>query len=215
MEAFDLFPRGAGRWQTNAAAERAIDAAAAYFSARSLAAFSREHDHMFPVAVRGADQRVQDAILRAWSSHRSDLAAGRALYGAAIEMDPEHEGGTFVLAPLMQGEDISGLLYVQADDPRFHDPKDLDALVQFSRMFVSALLGPPVRLAGLYDFLERTPSGEVARQQLLVLLERHEWNIARVARALNVTRTTIYKRLERYGLERVRIPKGVLPARLA
>ena len=129
MEAFDLFPRGAGRGQTNAAAERAIDAAAAYFSARSLAAFSREHDHMFPVAVRGADQRVQDAILRAWSSHRSDLAAGRALYGAATEMDPEHKGGTFVLAPLMQGEDISGLLYVQADDPRFHDPKDLDALV--------------------------------------------------------------------------------------
>jgi hypothetical protein len=209
MESFDLFQRGAEPGRPNAAAERAVDATAAYFSARVVVAMAQEHDAMLPVAVRGADRRVLDGIARTWSLRRSDLAEGRALYGVAGEVDAGRDGGAFVLAPVMEGGRLSGLLYVQSDEPRFRDPKDLDALVQFSRMLASALLGPPVTLSTLHDFLERTPSDEVSRQQLLLLLERHEWNIARVSRALGVTRTTIYKRLERYGVERVKIPKTI------
>jgi hypothetical protein len=209
MEAFDLFQRDADSGQANAAAQRAVDATVAYFSARVVVALAQEHESMLPVAVRGADRKVLDGIARAWSSRRSDLAEGRALYGTAAEVDPAQERGAFVLAPVMEAGRLSGLLYVQTDEPRFRDPKDLDALAQFSRMVASAFVGPPVTLTALHDFLERTPSDEVSRQQLLLLLERHEWNIARVARALKVTRTTIYKRLERYGVERVRIPKTV------
>jgi transcriptional regulator of acetoin/glycerol metabolism len=49
----------------------------------------------------------------------------------------------------------------------------------------------------------------VARAQLIALLDRNEWNIARVARLMRVTRRTIYLRLDRYGVERKRVRKTV------
>jgi transcriptional regulator of acetoin/glycerol metabolism len=48
---------------------------------------------------------------------------------------------------------------------------------------------------------------EEARLQLLSLLERHEWNIAEVARLMSVTRRTVYMRLRSFGIERRRVPK--------
>ena len=48
---------------------------------------------------------------------------------------------------------------------------------------------------------------EEARLQMLSLLERHEWNIAEVARLLSVTRRTVYMRLRSFGIERKRVPK--------
>jgi len=37
---------------------------------------------------------------------------------------------------------------------------------------------------------------------LMLLLSRNEWNIARVARLLGVSRVTVYHRLAKYGLSR-------------
>src|SRR5512139_2762623 len=53
---------------------------------------------------------------------------------------------------------------------------------------------------------ETSPTEE-ARLQLLSLLERHEWNIAEVARLLGVTRRTVYMRLRSFGIERRHVPK--------
>ena len=49
--------------------------------------------------------------------------------------------------------------------------------------------------------------GEIERRRLVAALERHEWNIARVARLIGVTRRTIYLRLKRYKIDRRRVPK--------
>ena len=49
--------------------------------------------------------------------------------------------------------------------------------------------------------------GEIERRRLLAALERHEWNIARVARLMGVTRRTVYLRLKRYKIDRRRVPK--------
>jgi transcriptional regulator of acetoin/glycerol metabolism len=57
------------------------------------------------------------------------------------------------------------------------------------------------------SYLELTAPHEVRRHQLLLLLERHEWNVARVARAMGCARMTIYSWLARYGIERRRIRK--------
>jgi transcriptional regulator of acetoin/glycerol metabolism len=57
------------------------------------------------------------------------------------------------------------------------------------------------------DYLAQTPAEQVARAQLIALLDRNEWNIARVARLMRVTRRTIYLRLDRYGVERKRVRK--------
>lgn len=215
MEAFDLFPAASGVGQHNAAAERTVDAATAYFSARAVIAFAADREGFVPLAVRGAEHRVVDAIAGAAATRRSDLSAGRALSGAAAEVEVGREGN-FVLAPVREADQVTALLYVQTDGARLRDSKDLSALVQFCRMLGAAINGPVLSLrGGVQEFLEHTPSDEVARQQLLTLLERHEWNIARVARALGTTRTTIYKRLERYGAERLRVPKTVRRPRLA
>ena len=48
---------------------------------------------------------------------------------------------------------------------------------------------------------------EETRLQLLSLLQRHEWNIAEVARLLGVTRRTVYLRLRSFGIERKHVPK--------
>jgi transcriptional regulator of acetoin/glycerol metabolism len=50
------------------------------------------------------------------------------------------------------------------------------------------------------------------REKLLLLLNRNEWNIARVARLMGVTRRTVYLRLQRYNIPRERVPKGRLKA---
>jgi len=42
---------------------------------------------------------------------------------------------------------------------------------------------------------------EEARQTLLDRLQQHEWNISEVARSLGVARTTVYRRMRKYGLE--------------
>ena len=47
------------------------------------------------------------------------------------------------------------------------------------------------------------------RAGLLRVLQDAEWNVARAARVLGVTRRTVYLRLQRYGIDRQRIPKSV------
>lgn len=56
-------------------------------------------------------------------------------------------------------------------------------------------------------FLESTPREEIERRQLVTILERNEWNLARVARVLRVTRATVYNRMKRLGIERVKVAR--------
>jgi transcriptional regulator of acetoin/glycerol metabolism len=109
-----------------------------------------------------------------------------------------------------------GVLYVRSEDLRFTEDRDRNALAQFARIAAMVLSAPaelPIVKAGVELYLERTTADDVARQQLLVLLEKNEWNIARVSRLIGVTRATIYNRLTRLGIERRRIPKGTGPGR--
>ncbi len=53
-------------------------------------------------------------------------------------------------------------------------------------------------------YLAATPPEHVARKQFELLLHQNEWNLSRVARALGVTRVTVYRKLARFGIERLR-----------
>jgi len=53
-------------------------------------------------------------------------------------------------------------------------------------------------------YLSATPPEHVARKQFELLLQQNEWNLSRVARALGVTRVTVYRKLARFGIERLR-----------
>jgi transcriptional regulator of acetoin/glycerol metabolism len=38
------------------------------------------------------------------------------------------------------------------------------------------------------------------KEKLIALLEKHRWNKSRTAKELNITRTTLYKKMEKYGI---------------
>ncbi len=62
-------------------------------------------------------------------------------------------------------------------------------------------------------YLAATPPQAVERKQLEVVLNQHEWNLSRVARELGVTRVTVYRKLAKFGIERLRVRKSAVRAR--
>jgi len=124
-----------------------------------------------------------------WTDHRETLAAGR----------PVVESG-FALLPAMLGEEMVAALYLA-------QPEGL--AVSEARLFGTAI-AQAVQASESGVTTRPAPSlspTEETRLQLLSLLERHEWNIAEVARLLGVTRRTVYLRLRSFGIERKHVPK--------
>jgi transcriptional regulator of acetoin/glycerol metabolism len=101
---------------------------------------------------------------------------------------------------------------VDSAEAHFLDAADRARLAKFDRILARALSAPPAppgeRPAGFERYLERTSVDDMERERLLLLLERNEWNIARVARLMSVTRRTVYLRLARYGVAREHVRKG-------
>jgi ActR/RegA family two-component response regulator len=124
-----------------------------------------------------------------WADHRAALAAGH----------PVVEGG-FALLPAMLGDEMVAALYLaQPENLAVGDARVFGAAIAQA---VQAAAAPGPRWA-----LPETSPTEEARLQLLSLLERHEWNIAEVARLLGVTRRTVYMRLQSFEIERKHVPK--------
>jgi transcriptional regulator of acetoin/glycerol metabolism len=113
--------------------------------------------------------------------------------------------------PVFDGDELVALLYVDSAEPHFCQASDVERLAKFSRMLARAVRPepePPAREAiGWEAYLERTPVHDIERQKLLLLLNKNEWNIARVARLMGVTRRTVYLRLQRYNVPRERVAK--------
>lgn len=197
-------------------AQRFLERLAAYAESKCAVLFAREQDWMQLFASRGIDQSALDLVEDVWQRRRDALSAGQPFMvrpeGAAPEMPAVGaalEGVTWlaVLPVFAQGR-LAGLLYVDSQRPEASD--DGETLGQLARIAAIALRLRPARApepVPLIDLL-KVPSAELLREQLLRLLEEHEWNIARVARILKVSRVTIYKRLERFGVERKRVIKS-------
>ena len=124
-----------------------------------------------------------------WRDHQAALAAGRSVVEAG-----------FALLPAMLGEEMVAVLYLaQPEDMAVGDARVFGAAI--AQAVKAAEATPGTRRAP-----ETSPTEE-ARLQMLSLLERHEWNIAEVARLLGVTRRTVYMRLNSFGIERKHVPK--------
>jgi len=178
-------------------AEKILRATLAFTTGHRAALFERHQDQLRLSACRGLDQVALDGVQAMWTARREDLTRGC----------PILEGGA-ALHPVMAGTDMIGLLVVDTPGSGFGEPRDLQALAQFARVAGHCLNGRRAELAG---YLAATSPETVARDHLLVLLDRNEWNIARVARALGVTRPTVYSRMRRYGIERRRHMIGKRP----
>jgi hypothetical protein len=185
-------------------AERTLEVVMSLINGRSGAVFTCPDDTVTLFASRG--------ILRAGESvYVPDRLADRSLPA------PDNRRPTpasFVVVPVFEDESLLALLYVDSLEPHFCDAHDLGRLPKFSRIIAKAVNenGAPGDRGGSGEaweaYLERTPVEDMEREKLLLLLNRNEWNIARVARLMGVTRRTIYLRLQRYNIPRERVPKS-------
>jgi transcriptional regulator with GAF, ATPase, and Fis domain len=210
-------------------AERTLEVVMSLTNGRSGAVFTRDPDKLTLFASRGIDQHVLDAIHTVWNRFRAGLEKGETFYVSERTSDPrlprseERQGpASFAVVPVFDGEELVALLYVDSHDPHFCTDHDLERMAKFSRIVAKAVTDPASNGAGVVAerengweaYLERTPVEDLEREKLLLLLNRNEWNIARVSRLMKVTRRTIYLRLQRYNIPRERVRKTRLrPAR--
>lgn len=122
-------------------------------------------------------------------------------YGAWLLSKRAIEQPSTVLLPLLEGNVVLGVLYLK--DPQRYDLAATSPWLAALSIFLrAASQGMAVRSS----YPENPPS---QRDQLLRALNEREWNIARVARDLGVTRRTIYLRMGRFDIARQHIPKSV------
>jgi hypothetical protein len=152
-------------------------------------------------AGHGIDQASLDWLRGRWGSHRKGLDRGRPCFE-----------GTRCLWPLPggQGEEAAAFLYLDGAPAGLSEASARaaveavgDLLSRSVTMADQALhLSPDVDV-----YLKTASPRSVLRRQLEGLLHDNEWNVSRVARVLGVTRMTVYARMERLGIMRLRVPK--------
>jgi transcriptional regulator with GAF, ATPase, and Fis domain len=207
-------------------AERTLEVIMSLLNGRSGAVFTREGDKLNLFASRGIDQYALDSLQAAWARFRDTFEKGDTFYVPERDTDTrlprngDRSGAaSLAVVPVSNGDELVALLYVDSLDPHFCSAHDLERLGKFSRIVAKAVseTGPmrhhaQTRAEAWETYLERTPVEDMEREKLLLLLNRNEWNIARVARLMGVTRRTIYLRLQRYNIPRERVPKTRLKA---
>jgi hypothetical protein len=155
-----------------------------------------------PVLLWGAgmDQVCLDRVREAWRDQEARLRDARPVWKSAWCVWPTEADRGLVL--LYLGGASLSLACVRAS---------VEGLTGLLQMLVglsggTAPAGQDVqRAVDLY--LGETPTEAIERRQLTVLLHEAEWNVSRVARMLGVTRVTIYKRMKRLGIERLKVRK--------
>jgi hypothetical protein len=201
-------------------AERSLEVVMALVNGRSAGVFTTSDERLTLFASRGIDQHVLDAVETIWRRAKPKLRQGHPVYVPNCAIDPElakvTAGGPASLAmfPVFDRDLLVALFYVDSAEPHFCEAEDVQRLAQFSAMLARAVRPQNDRTkreaTDWETYLERTPVEDIGRQKLLLLLKRNQWNIARVARLMGVTRRTIYLRLQRYNIPRERIYKSRL-----
>lgn len=190
-EALDLLvaesPRGA--------AERMLRHLVRRHAARGAALLAVLDDDLEPLTSFDIGLARLVPLQQAWEKERDRLKRGFGLNGS----------GELVL-PLLDGDELAGVVLL--DHPK---DADLDADSPFLRVLAKAARA--WRDAPAEPIAETGPAAVVERHrnEMLVLLNRHQWNISRVARALGTTRRTVYLRMQRYSIPRQKIPKLLKP----
>ena len=205
-------------------AERTLEVVMSLLNGRAGAVFTCGGEEITLFASRGIDQAVLDMVPVAWAAQKEALRRGETFYVPDRGSDRrlpavllERPGpASFVISPVLEDESLLALLYVDSQEPHFCDTHDLERLSKFSRIVAKSVQDTASArpMGGTADsweaYLERTPVEDMEREKLLLLLNRNEWNIARVARMMGVTRRTVYLRLQRYNIPRERVPKSRL-----
>src|SRR5687768_3600981 len=122
-------------------------------------------------------------------------------YGAWLLTKRSIEQPSTVLLPLLEGEAVLGVLFLK--EPQRYDLAATSPWLAALSIFLRAA----TRSAAADAVYPENPPSQ--RDQLLRALNEREWNVARVARDLGVTRRTIYLRMGRFDIARRHIAKNL------
>lgn len=161
-------------------------------AARAGAIFTVQDGLRLFVGHRIGQEELDWSNLR-WRADQVTLAQGRL-----------SRSDSQFLVPILRTGQLAAVVFLATGQ------LDLGSLAEVSGLIGEAVLRAAVQpkaASPVETYLEKTPTQEIERRKLVLLLDRHEWNVARVAREMHVTRTTIYKRLVTFGISRKRVPK--------
>jgi len=191
------------------AADRTLGFLLSLNKARGAAVFALDGDHLNLFTGRGFGLEAAATVQAAWADHRRDLAAGQILRGTDAR-------ATYAISPLIANGSVVALLYLDgaagSEWPAFDSSSVTAFGVALAQAVVAAASAPPAP-SPVQAYLSQTTDEEIARERMLLLLVQNEWNIARVARIMGVTRRTIYHRLRRHAIVREKVRKTELPSR--
>jgi hypothetical protein len=191
-EARDLLSRLSAR-APRQAVETLLEFLAMEHAAARAAVFSASDDRLSLFFGRSMEQGALDWTHDQW--HR---------LAAKLRRGFEIREGDHSLIPIMRARQLVALLYLDA--PNIHMETVLDVSAQLAEAIRHAT-GAVIQ--GAVDaWLESTPEDEIQRQKIVLLLERHEHNLSRVARILKITRQALYRRMDVLGISRERVLKG-------
>ncbi len=149
------------------------------------------------------DQKTVDRTQQAWSRDRGSFERGE---WTVHEQTPEAR--PYVVAPLLQDQLLVALLYLDSEEPRFVRSLDRQSVEYLGRVIAASVRVPALSVrADFRSHLLRKTTREVRRAELLNRLGAHEWNVARVARDLSVSRVTIYAWMRELAIERQHVRK--------
>ena len=159
-----------------------------HFSARSVALWEIEASAPLLRLSSALDQEGITLTTSVWRESRLALKAGTVWTGESALVVPVAVGDALYLVALDGLEDAKAA--------------SADTIASYARVAARAF-----RHGGGRSTATRSVE-DVKREELIALLNREEWNIAKVARLSSVTRRTLYKRLERYGIARQHVVRS-------
>lgn len=176
--------------EPRSAADRILGYLMSRWRARGGAVVRITANDFRPFAVRDLSLSRLEAARQLWEKHRRSMTEGRAVHALGC-----------TIIPLLEEAALVGALILDAASG-----VDADPARTFTVALAKTLTARETPLSAGH-YLTSIPAAQLQREQLLLMLETHEWNIARVARLLGLNRRTIYLRLARYDITRKRVPK--------
>lgn len=185
----------------------------------SRTSITTEERGLTVLALRGVDRNALKA-LKSWCEDylgagarpgRTDPGRGRQEWIAPL---PQGLRTPYSVAPLLGGSLIVGVAHVADPEGRSAElVESLEALLRSAKQMAEAARPrrgqpAPAPASASEDPMEALSLEEFQRRRLLRCLDQNEWNLARVARVLGVSRQTVYARLKRHGLPRRRPRRG-------
>ena len=200
-------------------AERTLEIVVTLVNARSAALFACSASSLSLFASSSVDQQALDAAAALWEENSESLGRGAVVFRPEwIPRGPASQPGgprSLAFIPMMNEENtVVAVLYVDGSESHFCSTGDLERLSKLAPVIARAVQGTgaeaerPTGAGAWEEYLAKTPVDDMEREKLLLLLSRNEWNIARVARLMGVTRRTIYLRLQRHNIPRERVSKS-------